>query len=383
MWGVLSTVFLSLYLFMGYYIGRRGWLALGKPTSLLYRTIYGGFFSLLFFSFPAAEIGEDLLPDTAGLWLTIWGGYSMVGVSYIFLLLLLIDSLRLIDKGIGFIPAAIKEHKKIPLVTGATVVLTVALILAYGGWNSRHPVVTEYGLEVDKNAGPLQQLKIAMISDIHFGEVMDIQRLDSMVKIMNELQPDIILLAGDITNGAAQQEEARQLTDVLHGMPAKYGVFAVPGNHDRELRSDDSQLSNYLEDAGITVLKDSFLKIEESFYLIGRDSLRRQGQQGRKELEDLVKEVDSSLPLILLDHQPVDLESARANGVDLQLSGHTHVGQVFPLNLITGKIYEQDWGMLKKGGYHLIVSSGYGTWGPPLRLGNNPEVVSVTVKFNN
>lgn len=383
MWGVLSTVFLLLFFFMSYYIGRRGWLALGKPTSRLYRTIYGVFFSLLVFSFPAAEIGEDLLPETGGLWLTIWGGYSMVGVSYIFLLLLLIDLLRLLDKGIGFIPAAIKEHKITPRATGAAVVITVMMILVYGGWNARHPVVTEYDLAVHKKAGPLQQLKIAMVSDIHYGEIMDIRRLESMVKIINELQPDIILLAGDITNGTAQQEEARKLTDVLDRMPTKYGVFAVPGNHDRELRSDDGQLSHYLKEAGINVLKDSFLKIEDSFYLIGRDYPGRQSQQGRKGLEDLLRGVDSSLPLILLDHQPVDLENARANGVDLQLSGHTHVGQVFPLNLITGQLYELDWGMLKKGGYHLIVSSGYGTWGPPLRVGNNPEVVSITVKFNN
>lgn len=383
MWGILSTIFLLVYFFMSYYIGQRGWLALGKPTSRLYRTIYWGFFSLLVFSFPAAEIGEDFLPDTGGLWLTIWGGYSMVGVSYIFLLLLLIDLIRLLDKGISFVPAVIKEHKKAPLAIGAAVVLIVMTILVYGGWNARHPVVTEYDLTVHKKAGPLQQLQIAMVSDIHYGEIMDIQRLNSLVKIMNELQPDIILLAGDITNGAAQQEEARKLTDVLGRLPAKYGVFAVPGNHDRELRSEDSQLSHYLKEAGIKVLKDSYLKIGDSFYLIGRDYPQRQSQQGRKEIEALIKGIDSSLPLILLDHQPTDLDAAQNNGVDLQLSGHTHVGQIFPINLITGQMYELDWGMLKKGDYNLIVSSGYGTWGPPLRVGNSPEVVSITMKFNN
>jgi len=94
-----------------------------------------------------------------------------------------------------------------------------------------------------------------------------------------------------------------------------------------------------------------------------------------------LKEVDSSQPLIILDHQPADLQKAQENNVDLQLSGHTHVGQIFPINLITGYLYELDWGLLKKGSYHLIVSSGYGTWGPPLRVGNNPEVVSIIIKF--
>lgn len=381
MWGVISTVFLLLYFFMSCYIGRRGWIALGKPASRLYRTIYWGFFALLVLSFPAAEMGEDLLSDTLGLWLTIWGGYSLVGVSYIFLLLLFIDLIRLLDKRTGLVPAAIKENKKTPPVIGALVVMTVTAILVYGGWNARNPTVTEYDLTVFKKAGSLQQLRIAMVSDIHFGSIMDIRRLDSLARIMNELQPDIILLAGDITEGATQKEEVRKLTDLLKQMPSKYGLYAVAGNHDRGLRSDNGEISALFKEAGINVLRDSHLKIGDSFYLAGRDYGRRQSQQGRKELEDLLKGVDPSLPLIILDHQPVDLEKARDNGVDLQLSGHTHVGQVFPINLVTGYLYELDWGLLKKGNYHLIVSSGYGTWGPPLRVGNNPEVVSITMRF--
>lgn len=379
MWGVISTTFFLVYFFMGIYIGRRGWTALGKPASCLYREIYWGFFALLVLSFPAAEIGENVLPETGGLWLTIWGGYSMVGVSYIFLLVLLIDSLRLLDKGIAFVPAKIKEHKKTPLVLGAAVVIMVVATLVYGGWNARNPVVTKYDLTVHKKAGPLQQLKIAMVSDIHYGPIIDDQRLNSLVKIMNDLQPDIVLLVGDITNGAARQEEARKLTDILRQVPAKYGLFAVPGNHDRGLRSSDGQLLDYFKEAGINYLRDSCLKIGDSFYIIGRDYPRRQGQQERKDLADLLKGLDTSLPLILMDHQPIDLERARDNGVDLQLSGHTHVGQVFPINLITRQMYELDWGLLKRGDYHLIVSSGYGTWGPPLRVGNNPEVVSITI----
>ena len=92
---------------------------------------------------------------------------------------------------------------------------------------------------------------------------------------------------------------------------------------------------------------------------------------------------DLSQPVILLDHQPFDLDEARKNGVDLQLSGHTHNGQMWPLNLLTRKIYELSHGYMKKGDTHYIVSSGFGVWGPRVRLGSRPEVLLVTVKFGN
>ncbi|MDA8227085.1 MAG: metallophosphoesterase [Desulfitobacterium hafniense] len=333
---------------------------------------------MLVISFPVAEMSNNFLPDTAGLWLTILGDYSVVGVSYVFLLTLLIDALRLFDKGIGFVPSVIRKHTKTPLVIGGAIVLTVITILAYGGWNARNPVISEYNITINKKADPLKQLKIAMVSDIHYGSIIDIHRLNNLASIM---QPDIILLAGDITDGFVQREEAVKLTDFLSQMPSKYGIYAVIGNHDQGLRSVNSELLTDFKKKGINLLRDSPQKIGESFYVVGRDYPGHQGDQERKEIGDLLKGVDSSLPIIMLDHQPIDLEKAQSNGVDLQLSGHTHVGQVFPMNLITGYLYELDWGYLKKGAYNLIVSSGYGTWGPPLRVGNNPEVVSITIKF--
>lgn len=382
MWGLIQSIFLGLYGLMSYYIGYRGSKTFGKPTSRFLRILYWVVFSLLVLPFPVAELGEDVLPPSIVPWLTIWGGYSMVAVLYVFLLLLTIDILRLIDKWVSFVPAVIKEHKKTPLTLGALVVILVLAIVAYGGWNARNPVVTEYDVTVDKDAGDLQQLQIAMISDIHYGPIIDTQRLNRLIEMMNEIKPDIVLLAGDITDGSLPPGEARKLADILGQIQAPYGTFAVPGNHDRDLRDNDSELMRYLKEAGIHVLKDNYVSVQDSFYLIGRDDPNRRSIPARMELEDVMIGIDSSKPLILLDHQPIDLEQAQASGIDLQLSGHTHRGQIFPASLITGLIYELDWGLLKKGTYHLIVSSGYGTWGPPLRIGNQPEVVSITMTFN-
>jgi predicted MPP superfamily phosphohydrolase len=383
MWGLITTVFLGLYGLMSYYIGHRGWYSLGRPASRLYRWIYFAFFILLILFFPVAELGEDILPASIAPWLTIWGGYSMVAVSYLFLLLLLIDILRLIDRRVSYIPTAIKEHKKTPLTVGIIVLIFVFLTVVYGGWNARNPIVKEYDISVHKDAGDLEQLRITMISDIHYGPIIDTRRLDRMLDITEELRPDIILLAGDITDGSLPEGESQKLAEVLGQMQAPYGTFVVPGNHDRDLRNEGSELVRYLQEAGIPVLKDEYIAIvNDSFYLIGRDDPNRRNERGRMELVDIMKGIDPSKPLILLDHQPIDLENAKQNGIDLQLSGHTHRGQIFPAQLITGRIYELDWGLLKKDEYHLIVSSGYGTWGPPLRIGNNPEVVSITMTFH-
>ncbi|MEG6510993.1 metallophosphoesterase [Desulforamulus ruminis] len=334
---------------------------------------------MLVFTFPAAEFAEDLLPPDS-LWLTIWGSYSMIAVSYIFLLLLFIDlGLLLNNRGISFVPRAIKEHKRTPFILSGLIVGTVIVVLIYGSWNARNPVVTNYALDIEKKAGSLKQLKVVMISDIHYGKIINEPRLNPMVEMTNKLQPDIILLAGDIMDGNIDPADVRRLTAVLSLMQAKYGTFAVPGNHDRGLR--DNQLLNDFEEAGVKVLKDNYIKVDDSFYIIGRDDPGRRTGKGRKELGELMKGIDASLPLILLDHQPIDLINAQAVGVDLQLSGHTNRGQIFPSNFITGQIYELDWGPLKKESYHLVVSSGYGTWGPPLRIGSNSEIVNIKMNF--
>lgn len=139
----------------------------------------------------------------------------------------------------------------------------------------------------------------------------------------------------------------------------------------------------YLEGAGVNVLRDRWLKVAGSFYVIGRDESSKARFTGEKrlDLQDLLKGVDNSLPLILLDHVPSQLQEAQAQGIDLQLSGHTHRGQLFPNQFITSKIFEDDWGLLRKGNYQIIVSSGFGTWGPPIRVGNKPEIVDITMRF--
>jgi predicted MPP superfamily phosphohydrolase len=172
------------------------------------------------------------------------------------------------------------------------------------------------------------------------------------------------------------------MTEVLKKFSAPLGIHAIPGNHEY-IGGHLGEFSEYLRDAGIDIHVDRADLIAGSFYLIGRDdrSGMRFSGSPRKALFELTSGLDPALPLILMDHQPYLLEEAEKEGIDLQVSGHTHKGQIWPGSLITKRIYELDYGYLLKGKSHFIVSSGFGTWGPPIRIGNRPEIVMIKVKF--
>jgi len=139
----------------------------------------------------------------------------------------------------------------------------------------------------------------------------------------------------------------------------------------------------YLTEHNVNVLRDSVVKIANSFYIIGREDREKERYTGtaRKTIPELLDGIDKNLPMIMLDHQPFKLDNVATNAIDLQISGHTHHGQFFPMNLITKAIFEKSWGLVQKGNTVIYVSSGYGTWGPPVRIANHPEILNITMNF--
>jgi len=190
-----------------------------------------------------------------------------------------------------------------------------------------------------------------------------------------------VLLVGDIVDEDIKPVIDRNLGETLKKLRAKFGVFAVPGNHEFIGKIDKSV--NYLEQHGITVLRDSVIKIDDGFYLVGRDDVSGAhfNHFKRKSLADILEKTNRNLPIIVMDHQPVALEESEKEGVDLHLSGHTHHAQLLPLNLITQAMYKISRGYARFGNTHFYVSSGYGTWGPPVRIGNTPEIVEIRLIF--
>jgi predicted MPP superfamily phosphohydrolase len=202
--------------------------------------------------------------------------------------------------------------------------------------------------------------------------------LTRIVRTINEHQPDLVVLVGDIFDGNPEPVISKDMGAVFNHLQTRYGVFFANGNHERG--GERGQVAvNYLASRGIQPLLDTVVLIDNSFYLAGRID---RSTRTRKTATDLLHGVDMQLPVIMLDHQPYNLEEAEQAGVDLQLSGHTHHGQLFPLNYITKKIYEQDWGYLKKGKTNFYVSCGTGTWGPPVRTAGYSEVVIVDLEFH-
>ncbi|MCX6165048.1 MAG: metallophosphoesterase [Ignavibacteriae bacterium] len=220
-----------------------------------------------------------------------------------------------------------------------------------------------------------------MISDLHLGTIISNSRLEDIVNKTNSLNPDIILLAGDIVDEDLGPVIRNNLGEMLKNFKSKYGTYGITGNH--EYIGGVEEACTYLNAHNITMLRDTVVKIDNAFYLIGREDKEISTFAGkkRKSLNELVKEIDKSCPMILMNHQPFDLEETVKNEIDIQFSGHTHNGQLFPLNFITNLIFELSSGYLRKGQTHFYVSTGAGTWGPPLRIGNSPEIVDIKLTF--
>ena len=202
-----------------------------------------------------------------------------------------------------------------------------------------------------------------------------------MVTEINDLKPDLVLLAGDIIDDRIKPFEQNNMSQYFLNIKATYGVYGILGNHEL-FGGDINEIVAAYKKAGINCLVDEVTKIDNSFYIVGRNDLSSSKNGfSRKTLEELLKNVDKALPIIVMDHQPTHLEEGESNGIDIQFSGHTHAGQFFPNNLITHAIFEKDWGYLKKGKSSFIVSSGYGTWGPPIRIGTNSEIINSVIHF--
>ncbi len=371
------TLFCLIYGAANYYIGMRTWNALAflLPVSA---TVYWCLLIFAAATYLISSFWNTYFPTRPLRCLSWIGSYWLAVTYYAFLFWLLIDVLTLINAVAALWPFQLNEQPWVAL----TLWSLIAVLMGYGRWVATHPVITRYTIKIDKQAGDLSGLHAVLVADVHLGPLVGAKELTQMVTTVNQLQPDIVLLAGDMIDENVPYFVAENMSAPLQKIKARFGVYAVLGNHEY-IGGYAEQSVKALEQSGITVLRDSYLKIADSFFLIGRDDrscTRFTGKQ-RASLASVIEGIDPTQPLLLMDHQPADLSEAQRLGIDLQLSGHTHRGQIFPNNFITQKVFEIDWGYLAKQSLQVIVSSGYATWGPPIRLGNRPELVSIQIEF--
>jgi hypothetical protein len=368
-------IFFLLYGLLNYYIGLRGWQAFSS-ISMRQAWCWAAGVAMLALSFPLGRYIADFIPHDLGRIVIFMGSYWLAAMYYLLLLLLARDLLRVINRWTGIGPSNLRSSFIIVLAL-------VSIIIIYGTWNSHNPVVRNYELTLDKKSSSLDTMKVVMVSDIHLGWIVGIDRLQKMTTLINSLDPDLVLLPGDIVDEGVDLETEQALPEALRSLHPRFGTFAAMGNHEYISGNAEATIE-FLHRAGVTVLRDQWTEVANGFYLLGRDDASRHRFNGKQRLElsTLMADLDKNkLPVILMDHEPFNLDVSEKEGVDLQFSGHTHRGQLYPNNYITQAIYEQDWGYLRKGNLQFIVSCGFGTWGPPIRIGNRPEIVHVLIHF--
>jgi hypothetical protein len=232
-----------------------------------------------------------------------------------------------------------------------------------------------YRIEVPRRSSAIKHLKIAFAADFHLQERTGIRFVERFAEKIREIEPDLMIFGGDIVEGDSDDGNIQEYESILRGMQAGYGVFAVLGNHEYYAGQDKG---SFFDKAGIKVLCDTIVNIANSFSLAGRYDSHF---SGRKTVYDLLYSAPDSLPLILVDHRPTEITQVSSTKTDIQLSGHTHNGQLFPINLITRSVYELSWGHMKKGNTHFFVTSGIRLWGPPVRTTGKSEIMVIDVYF--
>lgn len=372
------SIVLAVYALINYYIGFRGAQALGGSRLSLNLRHYW-FWAVLILSclYPLIRFaGHFLSPELSRIFI-MTASYWLGIMYYLFMIILGLDLIRLLDRWLKFLPEEFASpHPSIFL--GILIIMIV--LLAYGTWNARHPVISEYEINVPKKASSLNSMRVVMVSDIHLGWIVGTDQLSGMISKINELNPDLVLLPGDIIDEGVDPSAEKEIPALFTRLKPPLGTYACLGNHEY-ISGQADEVTAFLGQGGVKVLRDQWVELDQGIYIVGRDDGSDDGG-GRMDLHSLMKGMEKDkLPVFLMDHKPAYLQEPEREGADVQFSGHTHLGQMAPNQLITRKIFEQDWGYLRKGNLQLLVSCGFGTWGPPIRIGNRPEIVLVKVNF--
>lgn len=368
----ISFFIFIILLFLGgnYYVFYRAWTII--PTSNIAR--------VFLITLAIILIGSLLLTFVAGehLPISVTSVLYSIGTSWIFiflyflifnLLMDLIRATRLVPKN------TLSHYTQDNWLSFALMVGFIGLLMLCGYLKYRIKERVEIPIAINKELQKNDSLKIVAISDLHLGYNIGKKELQGWIRLINREEPDVVLIAGDILDSSIRPVIDEDLASDLREIKARYGVFAIMGNHDYMAGVEKS--AKFMNEANIKVLRDETVLVDSTFYIVGRDD---KTNSRRKSLEQLILSVDKTKPVILLDHQPYNLEEAEKNGIDFQFSGHTHRGQVWPISLITDAIYEDSYGSLKKGNTNIYVSSGIGIWGGKFRIGTQSEYAVINIK---
>lgn len=399
----MLAIFLApIYILLNIYVLRWGYLWIGNCHHLFQSRIFRIILTVIYTLIALTPLTGFLIRKPAFLHriLKITSNYFLGIFMYILMVLFSIDVVRLILK--YAVHASWIQSRIVFAAVGACCICIVIIISFSGIYHAKHIKVTPYKITVDKSAPDMDSLKIVLLADTHFGYNSGAVHAQEIVDKINEQQPDLVCIAGDIfDNEYDAVREPEKISEILRTIRSKYGVYACWGNHDlnepilagftfKHKKEDSKQLKDprmklFLQNSNIQLLEDEAVLIDNSFYVVGRKdaSLIEKIEEKRKTPAQLTQKLDKDKTIIVIDHQPKELQDIADAGVDLDLCGHTHDGQTFPGNFTVKFLWENPCGYLQKGSMHNIVTSGSGVWGPAMRVGTDSEICTINLIFSN
>lgn len=386
----LSPIYIIIHIFMLRWLLK--WL---KNVSRIFKNHLVQFLVIVVYAVFFGSVGIGFVMPKGTFYERLFkkmGNYAL-GISlYEFLVLLVFGIIRFFRRHRRFADLEKLNSRRHIAGWGLVAVLLISSICGYSIYHAHHIENTSYDVIIKKDGRRFTKMNIVLASDLHLGFNAGVAQVHQMVQKINAVHPDIVVLAGDIfDNEYRALEHPETLVRELKGIRTRYGVYAVYGNHDveenifsgftfnnRKNRHPSHAMKSFLKRAHIKALSDRAVLINHSVYLYGRKDAM---VTHRKKPSALFKGMNMNRPIIVADHEPRQLSSLANAGADLDLSGHTHNGQMFPANIIVSAMWPNSYGYQRIGSMDSIVTSGVGAWGPFMRLGTKAEICTIHVHF--
>ena len=383
--GVSSYMMFRFFYWMKHCNHRFNWLRFKVPFAVVY--LFMALSPVIAFLLPKSAVAIVIRRIS-----TYWIGIMLYSLLYV----VLFDLLRLIAKHTKLKNTLLFSRGSVISIGSVVVACAVATCL-YGIFNARNIKVNEYSVTVNKSCGSDKHLKAVLVADLHMGYAIGVDHITNMVEKINQQDSDIVIIAGDIfDNSYDGMDDPEGIKAQLKSIKSKYGVYAVYGNHDidekilmgftfdwggKQLHNE--KMTNFMKECNIKLINDESVLINDEFYLVGRRDTDKPGTEDgtRAEISELTKDLDKTKPIFVLSHEPDELQKTADAGADIDFSGHTHDGQLFPVNLTIGLFWENPCGMIKKDNMYSIVTSGVGVYGTFMRVGTDAEICSVDIDF--
>lgn len=383
--GVSSYMMFRFFYWMKHCNHRFNWLRFKVPFAVVY--LFMALSPVIAFLLPKSAVAIVIRRLS-----TYWIGIMLYSLLYV----VLFDLLRLIAKHTKLKNTLLFSRGSVISIGSVVVACAVATCL-YGIFNARNIKVNEYSVTVNKSCGSDKHLKAVLVADMHMGYAIGVDHITNMVEKINQQDADIVIIAGDIfDNSYDGMDDPEGIKAQLKSIKSKYGVYAVYGNHDidekilmgftfdwggKQLHNE--KMTNFMKECNIKLINDESVLINDEFYLVGRRDTDKPGTEDgtRAEISELTKDLDKTKPIFVLSHEPDELQKTADAGADIDFSGHTHDGQLFPGNLTIGLFWENPCGMIKKDNMYSIVTSGVGVYGTFMRVGTDAEICSVDIDF--